>query len=639
MKLCCQIFLCFFFCISSQISWAQSAEEAIQSAHSLKLSEDRQWILLGHYKKKLWGAWQSEVADSNFFASPQGATDPGAELDALLQSLWAPTPVAEIDQDPRCRFPARLSWLKKKLNLKFPSEEQDPILQQCLMYKRYRSVIQAESFSFIFSAYYANSPGSAFGHTLFRINKKSSADGRHSELLDHGVGYAAQVTVSNPALYALFGLTGFFKGIFTNLPYYYKVREYNDYEFRDLWSYDLNLTTEEVDLMAKHLWEVGNSYFHYYFLTQNCAYHMLTVLEAAAPRYHVTERIPLYVIPSDTIKAINAEPGLVNDVHFRPALRSVFLQRYERLDLGEQSIFRDYKKNLDLSLLLSQPVKQKINLLDTALDYIDVVFPENLFNPKSAGAQHKNEVLQARAAIPVVSEHFEPRLPENQRPDMGHGSTRASLGLGSNYLGKATVEVELRFALHDLMDPHLGYPEYSQLEFGHIRGQLQFDTHQIRLDEFDIFRVTAMNPLSLFQDKMSWRIHLGAHRFKLGACDQDCIAAGFGFGSGFAQHLDSSQNFLGYLLLEGEAYYDVHFREQPFKLDAGPTAGLLTKIGPRLKWMIENTYLFQAVRSQNEAFQFSTELRYHFANNWNLGLRYMNEQKSDETFLTLHHFY
>lgn len=620
-------------------SWSPSYSESLKKAGELNLANDRQWLLLGHYKKSFWGKWKSDVTDPSFFINKNGNTDPSAELETLLASLWAPQKTEDPDQDPRCRFPAKLLWLKTKLNLQGPAEKNDPALLQCAMYKRYRDVIKAHSLSFVFSSYYANSPGSAFGHTFFRINKKPNSNGVRSELLDHGVGYAAQVTVSNPALYAIFGLIGVFNGVFTNLPYYYKVREYNDFESRDLWSYDLNLTPEEVDMVVRHLWEVGNSYFAYYFFTQNCAYHMLTVLEAAAPRYHLSERVPFYVIPADTIKAINEEPGFVTNVNFRPALRKIFIQRYNELSTSEQNAFRTYMNTLELQVIKNQPKETQVSLLDTALDYMDIVYPENMLDPTSVGSKKKSEVLQMRAAIPVISKQLIPQLPESERPDLGHDSARASLAYGSNYLGNEALEVELRFAMHDLLDSHLGYPEYSQLEFFSLKGQHDVKMKQARLDQFDFFRVAALNPLSLFQNKPSWRINIGASRFKQGACKTECLAAGMHLGIGYAKHLDAPESLLVYALIEGEAYGDVHFNDKPYKLAAGPTFGLLAKIGDRLKWSTEISYLGQAVEAQSDENTMSSELRYHIDRNWNLGLRYKHQIHSSERFATIYRFF
>ncbi|MGT0149952.1 Lnb N-terminal periplasmic domain-containing protein [Vibrio metschnikovii] len=85
----------------------------------------------------------------------------------------------------------------------------------------------------------------------------------------------------NPALYAMKGLFGFYPGRFTVMPYYRKVREYNDIESRDIWEYPLNLTEQEVERVLLHLWEMQLAEFDYYFLDENCSYQLLALLELA----------------------------------------------------------------------------------------------------------------------------------------------------------------------------------------------------------------------------------------------------------------------------------------------------------------------------------------------------------------------
>src|SRR5205085_2119317 len=91
------------------------------------------------------------------------------------------------------------------------------------------------------------------------------------DLLDYGVDYSATADTSNPVLYAFKGIFGFFPGTFHIFPYYYKVREYNDYESRDLWEYDLSLTPQQVTMLVAHLYELGATYFDYYYIDENCS--------------------------------------------------------------------------------------------------------------------------------------------------------------------------------------------------------------------------------------------------------------------------------------------------------------------------------------------------------------------------------
>ena len=73
------------------------------------------------------------------------------------------------------------------------------------------------------------------------------------------------MTTDNPIVYSILGTMGGFKGSLVSLPYYYKIREYNDHESRDLWSYELNLSYEEIEVIIDHLWELGQTVFDYYY--------------------------------------------------------------------------------------------------------------------------------------------------------------------------------------------------------------------------------------------------------------------------------------------------------------------------------------------------------------------------------------
>ena len=270
------------------------AEELYQKALSSHFETSIEWRNLVHYKSKLFGGYESQVVGMVFFLAPNGKDDPAAELRATLSGLFSDP--AAGDDHAQCRFPARLMLLKKALNIdstKLPHVS-------CAKYDDYVKKLSARSATLVFSSFYLNNPSSAFGHSFLRINSTRSVGmhGEHHELLDHGINYAADVTTENPILYALYGSMGLFRGTFTSVPYYYKVREYNDYDSRDLWSYDLDLTSEELQMLVAHIWELGPTYYDYYYFTQNCSYHMFTTLEAAAPRLHLTDEIPFYVIPS-----------------------------------------------------------------------------------------------------------------------------------------------------------------------------------------------------------------------------------------------------------------------------------------------------------------------------------------------------
>ena len=296
--------------------------ELVLRARRLGLAEDPGWIRLGHWRRTVQGDWKSEVDGPAFFRALRGKTSPRAELEATLRGLFDARPVADELSDAQCRFPARFAFLARKLDV-------DPARlppRACPRLEDFLGRVHARAVTLVFSSYYLNNPASAFGHTFLRLDKEEGARaGKEQELLDYGVDYAATVTTRNAVAYALNGLLGRFKGRFSHLAYYYKVRQYADAESRDLWEYDLALAPEEVALLTAHLWELGGTWFDYWYLDENCSYHVLAALEAAAPRLDLLSHVGAFgVLPSDTVQALFRNPGLVRDVHWRPSIRTQF---------------------------------------------------------------------------------------------------------------------------------------------------------------------------------------------------------------------------------------------------------------------------------------------------------------------------
>jgi hypothetical protein len=94
-------------------------------------------------------------------------------------------------------------------------------------------------------------------------------------------------------------------------PYYEKVKQYAWIEHRDVWSYPLALSDAETERLVDHLWEMDGVHFDYYFLTKNCSYQLLSLLEVARPALRLTEKYSWYAIPADTIRTLADVPGLM----------------------------------------------------------------------------------------------------------------------------------------------------------------------------------------------------------------------------------------------------------------------------------------------------------------------------------------
>lgn len=583
-------------------------------------AREQMWLNLGHYKDTMFGI-TAQPDDEASFLSKEGKTNPVAELTETIRLFEAG------DKTVVCRFPARYNWLKTKM----PHFTLEP-LSECPAFKEFHDKIAAKSVSLIFSSYFINSPASAFGHTFLRFNASTHRDDDQdqAELLDYGINYAANMDTSNVLVYATKSMLGLFPGTFTAVPYYYKVREYNDFESRDLWEYKLRFTQPQIDLMVAHLWELGPTYFDYKFFTENCSYHILGLLEVGNPDLRMTDKMPsLYVIPVDTIRVVVDEKNLVQGVRYRPSVLSRLEKRTEGYDQDKINAVRAMVKNpqegLKYAEKISDPAK-KAEILDAAVDAFDFLNASDLvYKPKETNVI-RHQILSERAVTDHVSQPLQMNPAREDYPENGHRSQRWGMAGGYRDGDGAYSTATMRWALHDLLDPLPGQPTFSEIHFASITGRLQQtdygDGQKFYLDNLDFFRVSSFQPVTSWQNSFSWTAKLGMRTVKDDACDQ-CLAGTVELGGGASVGPAMSENFLA-LLTKFEADYSDGFPTQ-WRTAFGPE--LWGRLVPSRKWSMLailgykwSNYLEQPLFA-DQIFTHSLEVRYHANKQWSYALK------------------
>ena len=552
------LFIFLIMTVTTNIVRGESVAEVIKVSREMNLSQDPQWLRILHFKNSLWGARESQIDSANFFVSATGKTNPQDELEATLGAFFDQSVNETESESIQCRFPSRFQFLKQKLSNRIKNWPS----RSCPKFERWFQALRGTSVSMVFSSYFLNNPSSTFGHTFMRINKApSDKDGKRYALLDYGVNFAANATTSNPLLYTFKGLFGGFPGTFTTVPYYYKVREYNNSESRDLWEYELTLDSSEVDFLVAHIWEVGPTYADYWYLTENCSYFIFTLLEAASPRLDLTSRLKKYVVPTDTVQVAWQTPGLIRNVHYRPSVRSELTQRLLALNDDEKNIVAAVteKKELvaDIENLASH---RKLLVLDAAIDDMDYQYSVAIQKPNSIEAQFKSRLLAARSEIPEISEPLFVKPPIYEAPHLGHGSRRMGLGAMDSKIQGSAGTFSYKFALHDLLDPVFGYPEYAQISFFDLKFSY-FDKNyqtenrkQIELENLMLFEVISLSPYTQFSKSISWRLHVGIERMLNEDCF-GCHAGQISGGAGYSLRFFQDPMIVGYLGAKAGAYY------------------------------------------------------------------------------------
>jgi hypothetical protein len=615
----------------------------VARAAASRLAEDPGWLRLGHWRPRWLPGVKGDPDGPAFYLAPGGKTDPAAELTATLAGFLAPPPDADDElADPSCRFPARLFFLADRLGFDPAALPPRPCPKQRAFFER----VQARGVTVVFSSSYLNNPASSFGHTFLRLNKTEvPLPGRTFELLDYGVDYSAQVDTSNALIYGIKGLLGLFHGSYSHYPYYYKVREYADSESRDIWEYDLALTPREVAMLVAHLWELGGTWMDYWYLDENCSYHVLGALQAAAPRLRLIEPFAWrpVVVPADTVKVLFENPGLVRAVHYRPAIRTQFEARARHLD-GEEA---DAVEALLLDPAAPLPPRSlaaQAAVLDAALDLLDVRHARELIlEADPAQARFRQALLTRRSAIPVQSAELLIDPPEARRPEVGHGSLRLGLGggalepRGAARTGFANLDV--RLCLHDLADPPDGYPPEAQIEF--LPTRLRFDGagRGVTLDEGLFVRIVSLAPWTRFDKRTSWHLKLGAETVRDPGC-RSCVAFVASGGAGFA-----GAGLGG--VLHAALFADGSLEGAPdlrglggsgWRLGLGPAALLRLRAGAVASLLAQGRWTWLPGTPTRETWTLSGAGRIHLGRQASLALEYRRQPSEQALGLTLYLF-
>ena len=589
--------LTFFLC--SIVTTASLAKQIIDSASEeylnslIKLSEEhglaekRTWQLLLHYRPGRSGSGvRSEIDGDEFFLATTGKTDPRAELTATLVAFFSNRKIGEAKLSPRCAFPARYHWLNVQLQF-------DPALlpvQRCESVDLWRERINASSVSLIFSSYYLNNPASMFGHTLLRFN---SAENAQPSLLDFAVNYAAVIDPESGLFdYAWKGITGGFKGRFSVMPYYDMVKQYNDLENRDLWEYRLNFSPSQIDFMLLHVWELAFTHFDFYFMRENCSYHLLSVLEVGNPELHLRDQYWAWTLPTETIKQINNQPGLVGEVVRRPSLGSQLEYRLSALNDLEKRYVKQLsnspsKVNLAEFKLISPGRRARI--IDTAINFIQY---QNFEERKRTDGENTNmhSLLVQRSQLPVDKAYVpQPRTPPVS-PDQGYGPVRFEI-LGGNYRSREdTIEIDnqsflelsIQPGFHDLLSVETGQAPNSQINFLNLRARYETKSDAWQLQNFTLIDIISLYPVNSLIQEPSWKMNMGWQRNKDNGC-LDCTPFIINPGVGLAFQSNLHRREIYFALLEASLEFDDEF-DSDHRAGFGATAGLLFDVTE--KWRL-----------------------------------------------------
>ncbi|MES1939898.1 hypothetical protein T5B8_06633 [Salinisphaera sp. T5B8] len=492
-------------------SAAQAAPGLAQlqaQARAENLAASPLWRALLHYEPDWLGEGvHSTVVTDWFFLAPDGRRDPAAELDATLAAFVEDRQIADRDRSAACTFIARRRFLVDRLGL----DEYALGGADCEKYQRWREALAPRQVSLIFPTAFPNSPSSMFGHTLLRID--SSRRARNTELLSYAVNFAAAAGDDAQGLaFAWKGLTGGYAGIFGLFPYYEKVKQYAWIEHRDVWAYPLNLNAAQTNRLVDHLWEMDGVRFAYFFLSKNCSYQLLSLLEVARPELELTEQYSWYAIPADTIRTIADVPGLMGTPRFRPSLETTLRWQADQLSADQRALARAVAADdvaLDGPELAALDPADRAAVFEVAHDYL---YYRLQSDPASAPADqaHANAILLARSRIARPSSFAPVPTPETS-PDQAHRTLRVAAETVYE-ADELSLGLRIRPAYHDLLDNPGGYTDGAQINFLDLGLRIDPDEGELRIDDLTLLNIVSLSPRDDLFKPVSFQVDTGLRR-------------------------------------------------------------------------------------------------------------------------------
>ena len=534
------------------------------------LSQDVYWLKLGHYLPALRHQYQSTIDSDTFFLSPKGKSDPQQELVATIAALYQSE--TSKRQIMRCTFPARFTWLEQQLGHAAPK-------LLCPELNKWQQAMAPDQLTLVFPTAFMNNPSSMFGHTLLRVDALNQ--NKNSELVAYAINFAAQPqTDDNAALYAFKGMVGLYPGRFTVMPYYKKVREYNDIESRDIWEYPLRFTPDEVARVLLHLWELEQAEFDYYFLDENCSYQLLALLQLANQDLDLVSQFPYAATPSDTVKAL-VDANLTAPPDYRAAFGTRLL--YES-DVVDERIYTATRRLKDEGIYPTSDEfspSERAAILEFAYEWLNFeLYDEGL--ARNITAKQLTKILIARSQLDAPSPFSDVPKPHTS-PDQGHGSARLGLARQLNQVRRHVTELEWRPSYHDLYDAQQGFIPGAKISFGDLGVTLD-DKGISRLDHWYIIDAMALAPSNRVFDSVAWNVKLGLDRPDTSYRHRLLMNAGVGKAWGRADDLHV------YGLMSGEVSQGP-LTDHQWVMGIGTRMGVLYSLNERHRLGVEGDWL------------------------------------------------
>ena len=277
----------------------------------------------------------------------------------------------------------------------------------------------------------------------------------------------------------------------------------------------------------------------------------------------------MITIPSDTVRAL-VNSDVVSKTDYRPSTLTNLQHKVDSVSVEQLAAARQlvYGEEFNLAPLRASGDTEAAQTLEIAYGYSRYLALRKKRNSDEAG-RRSIEILNARSSI-GATDVFAALPTPRYRDDQGHKTRRVSLSKGYNG-DQDYLDLGLRMAFHDILDPVKGYLGNAQLEMFNV--ELRGFTDREKISELQVQQVRLVDIMSLsprdaLLKPISWRVSAGGRRLFDTMSLTPYLRVGFGYSYAL------SEGISGYGLVDTEVDISSHLSDG-YHLAAGPVLGLI----------------------------------------------------------------
>lgn len=443
----------------------------IEKAVKLNLHKDDVWLSLIHS--------HSRIPDSKFYLSSNNTA-----IDELQETIR----ILVSNPKERCRFPARWFYLKNKLNL----SERDQL--KCDDLLKFETRAPLDNISIIFASENISLPSTMMGHTFIKISGKDS----NNLSREHAISFFTNLNEGNFLSLIVESILIGKRGYYSLSPYQPILNNYVAAEERNIWDYQLSLSSYEKKLIHLHLYELKDLYFKYYFQSYNCSSLIFNILAVVRPE--INRERSFWDTPLDLIRSIEKlnliEHTSVNlsskakiraidqTIKDKQIRRKIYNKEVKELSFINNKETRILSYNLSKAINDYQYEKREINHDDWKINSTLIV-------------QNFNE-LDINAKLDLSNY----KKPTNIPPD-----SQISLKLTKNQNNRF-LKFEYIPASHELIDNNLNYLNESSLILFSPGISWNLKEEKLALHSFILYSAESYQPSTKLSPSFSGKFRL-----------------------------------------------------------------------------------------------------------------------------------